>query len=198
MTIQHLILIFNLVFISLITPEEEVINWKITSDSLLEILGTTNVSKFQCENYSNSGTEYLTQRLTANHGEVGQWNGEVLITSTNFDCNNALLTKDFKKTIEVDQYPTIIVKFLSLIKESETVNQKNLTGEIEITMVGISKKYPISRVFLSKNGDNALFSGERKILLSDFNIEPPVKFLGVVRVQDSIMVNFSLVLEKQS
>lgn len=198
MTIQQLILIFNLVFISLVTPKEEVINWKITSASLLEILGTTNISKFQCENYSNSGTEYLTQRLTANHGEVGQWNGEVLIKSTNFDCNNSLLTKDFKKTIEVDQYPTIKVKFLSLTKGSKTSNQANLTGEVEITLVGISKKYPISCMFLAKNGDTALFSGERKILLSDFNIEPPVKFLGAVKVQDSVMVNFSLVLENQN
>ncbi|RAI94876.1 YceI family protein [Algoriphagus yeomjeoni] len=198
MTIQQLILIFNLVFISLVTPKEEVINWKITSDSLLEILGTTNVSKFQCENYSNSGAEYLTQRITANHGEVGQWNGEVLITSTNFDCNNSLLTRDFKKTIEVDQYPTIKVKFLSLTKGSETANQSNLTGKVEITLVGISKQYPISCVFLAKDGDTALFSGERKILLSDFNIEAPVKFLGTVKVQDSVMVNFSLVLEKQN
>jgi len=198
MPIQHLILIFNLVFISLLTPKEELINWKITSDSLVEILGTTNVSKFQCENYSNSGGEYLTQKITANHSEVGLWSGEVSITSTDFDCNNALMTKDFKKTIEVDQYPTIKVKFLSLTKDSETVNQENLEGEVEITLVGISRKYPISCVFLAKNGDNALFSGERRILLSDFNIEPPVKFFGTVKVQDSIIVNFSLVLEKQS
>lgn len=179
------------------SPKEEVINWKVTGDSMLEVLGTTNVSKFTCENYEYTGQEYLIQRIPDGQ-EVGLWSGEVKITSRNFDCNNALMTKDFKKTIEVEKFPTISVKFLGLTKESETATQKNLMGQVEITMVGISRKYDISCVFLASQNQSALLSGERRIQLSDFNIEPPEKFFGAVKVSDSIEVNFSLVLERQN
>lgn len=179
------------------SPKEEVINWKVTGDSVLEVLGTTNVSKFTCENYEYTGQEYLIQRIPEGQ-EVGHWSGEVKITSRNFDCNNALMTKDFKKTFEVEKYPTITVKFLGLTKDSESATQKNLNGKVEITMVGISRIYNISCVFLSSKDDSALLSGERRIQLTDFNIEPPEKFFGAVKVSDSIEVNFSLVLERLS
>lgn len=179
-----------------ISSKEEVINWKVTGDSMLEVLGTTNVSNFACENYEYTGQEYLIQRISEGQ-EVGQWSGEVKITSKNFDCNNALMTKDFKKTIEVEKFPVISVKFLGLTKESETATQKNLMGQVVITMVGISRKYDISCVFLASQENSALLSGERRIQLSDFKIEPPEKFFGAVKVSDEIKVNFSLVLERQ-
>lgn len=191
----YLLLIWS--YFSLVQPEEEMISWNVTADSMLEVLGTTNVSKFTCENYEYTGQEYLIQRITEGQ-EVGNWSGEVKITSKNFDCNNPLMTKDFKKTIEVEKYPTITIKFLGLTKDSESATQKNLNGKVEITMVGISRIYDISCVFLSSMDDTALLSGERRIQLTDFNIEPPEKFFGAVKVSDAIEINFSLVLEKQN
>jgi len=189
-----LILIWPILFNT--SPKEEVINWKVTSESMLEVLGTTNVSKFTCENYEYTGQEFLIQRIPEGQ-EVGQWSGEVRITSRNFDCDNELMTKDFKKTIEVEKFPTITVKFLGLTTESETLTQKNLMGQVEITLVGISRIYDISCVFLASQNKSALLSGERRIQLSDFNIEPPEKFFGALKVNDSIAVNFYLVLERQ-
>ncbi|MCE7055436.1 hypothetical protein LZF95_12180 [Algoriphagus sp. AGSA1] len=177
------------------TPEVfEVKTWKIDSDSVVEIAGSTNISSFRCESKQYQGGDMLTETYFPAL-DKSEWSGEITLETVNFDCFNALMTKDFRETLQMDQHPTIGVRFLKMIRESENINQENLRGEVEITLAGVSKIYPISCVFLAKNGRKALLTGERKLTFTDFEIDPPVKLLGTIKVRDSIEVNFGLVLE---
>lgn len=180
-------------------PTEEISEsriWEVSDESIIEIIGTTNVSSFLCASNEYEGKEILTESV-APDGNSTFWNGEITLKSQNFDCFNSMMTKDFLKTINSEEYPHIHVKFLNLIKESENINQENLRGEVEITLAGVSRTYPITCLFLAKNGKKALLSGERKLHFTEFEIEPPVKFLGAIKVNNILGVNFSLVLEEK-
>ncbi len=165
--------------------------WQISEESVVEIEGTTNVSRFRCESVKYSGEGILFEHISEDD-ERSLWTGEVTLKSKNFDCFNSLMTKDFRATINSDKYPLIRIRFLDLTNYSETENQENLRGEVEITLAGKSKIYPISCVFLSKNGKKALLTGNQKLSFSEFEIEPPIKFLGTVKVNDTLTVNFGL------
>lgn len=183
----------------MILPSEETLEskiWLVSDESVIEIIGTTNISSFKCESKEYAGKEILTESV-ATYGNLSFWNGEITLKSENFDCFNSMMTKDFQKTINAEEYPHIRVKFLNLIKESENINQENLRGEVEITLAGVSKKYPITCLFLAKNGKKALLSGERKLHFTEFEIEPPTKFFGTIKVNNILGVNFYLVLEEK-
>ena len=174
----------------------EVKTWKIDSGSVIEIAGSTNISGFHCESSKYQGHDILKETYFPDSG-ITRWSGVLTLNTLDFDCFNAIMTKDFRETLQTDDHPTISVRFINLIRESENINQENLKGEVEITLAGVSRIYPISCVFLAKNEGKALLSGTRKLTFTDFKIVPPVKFLGTIKVRDSIEVNFGLVLEEQ-
>ena len=46
------------------------------------------------------------------------------------------------------------------------------------------------------NGKTKKFNGEKSICLGDFNIDAPEKFMGMIKVQDEIQVNFEILFEE--
>lgn len=197
---MQILLLLVIAFCSLLNTTTEVSEaktWKIASNSVIEIAGSTNISNFRCESKSYKGGDILKETYFPDR-DISEWSGVITLKTVNFDCFNAIMTKDFRNTLQMEDHPTISVRFINLIKESTTINQENLRGEVEITLAGVSKIYPISCVFLAKNGGKALLAGERKLTFTDFELDPPVKLLGTIRVRDSIEVNFALVLEEHS
>ncbi|MEB2773885.1 hypothetical protein SYJ56_01115 [Algoriphagus sp. D3-2-R+10] len=195
---MQILLVLIIGFLSLLNTTNEafeVKTWKIDSGSVIEIAGSTNISNFRCESKKYQGGDVLTETYFPDR-DMSEWSGEVILQTINFDCFNAIMTNDFRETLQIKDHPTISVRFLNLIKDSENINQENLRGEVEITLAGVSKIYPISCVFLAKNGGKALLAGERKLAFTDFEIDPPVKLLGTIKVRNSIEVNFGLVLEE--
>lgn len=193
------LLLFFISFITLLdhtTEDPKVKTWRIASGSVIEIAGSTNISSFRCESSKYEGGDLIKETYYPAKNS-SEWSGSIHLKTVNFDCSNAVMTKDFRETLQMESHPTISVRFHKLIKESENINQVNLHGEVEITLAGVSKTYPISCVFLAKNGRKALLTGERKLTFTDFEIDPPVKFLGTIKVRDSIEVTFGLVLEEQ-
>jgi hypothetical protein len=196
---MKIVLLVLITYFSFFYPKSEVADvkiWRIGSDSVIEIAGSTNISSFRCESNEYQGGNVLRETYFP-ESDISEWSGEIILKTVNFDCFNVIMTNDFRETLQMGQHPTISVRFLNLIKESENINQENLRGEVEITLAGVSKIYPISCVFLAKNGGKALLAGERKLTFTDFEIDPPVKLLGTIKVRDSIEVNFGLVLEEQ-
>lgn len=196
---MKILLLLILTYLSSPTTTTEVFEvktWKIDAGSVIEIAGSTNISTFRCESNKYNGGDILTE-IYFPARDKSEWSGEIVLQTINFDCFNQMMTNDFRETLQIEDHPTISVRFLNLIKESENINQENLSGQVEITLAGVSKIYPISCVFLAKNGGKALLSGERKLAFTDFKIDPPVKLLGTIKVRDSIEVNFGLILQEQ-
>jgi len=102
------------------------------------------------------------------------------------------------ETFKSDTYPNITYTFNNAdvkISESRTVSMET-TGKL--TMAGASKSVPISaHGKVLPNGDLQL-TVSKKIKMTDFNMEPPVMFLGTIKVGDEITVNFDFVLSQNN
>lgn len=101
--------------------------WKVSQDSVIEVVGSTNVNKFQCNSLRYSGEDQLISVFYPDK-KVTEWSGEVVILSKNFDCYNNIMTKDFQETVLADEHPEIKVRFIQLKKHATSREEKQLDG----------------------------------------------------------------------
>lgn len=100
------------------------------------------------------------------------------------------------ETFKSDKYPYIKYSFSNAevkMNKSRVVSMETIGN---LSMAGVSKSVPISAYGkLLPNGDLQL-NVSKTIKMTDFNMEPPVMFLGTIKVGDEITVIFDFVLSK--
>jgi hypothetical protein len=66
---------------------------------------------------------------------------------------------------------------------------------VTISIAGVSKKYDITGRIEDLNSNDHLLVGTINISLADLEIEPPVKFFGLVKIKDEVIVKFGISLK---
>ena len=193
-------IVFNVILLILswfLSPREELNTtvWKVSEGSKVEVLGSTNVNQFGCVSQNVGSKDQLISVFDPKKSEM-EWNGEFVIQSKKFDCNNSFITSDFQETVKAEKFPEIRVKFTQLKKISANSPAQTLEGKVEITLAGITKRYPSSSSLTSDKSGVSLLKGKQTLLLSDFGLKPAPKLLGTVKVNDTITVNFLLILKE--
>ncbi|WP_417236657.1 hypothetical protein [Bizionia paragorgiae] len=193
---------FNKFIISLILIVSTVLTFKgsvsesasvvITEKSTLLINGKSNVNSFSCvydiEKIKNPiRVHYAVEDNTINFEQT-----TLFLETTCFDCGGNGINRDFRKTLNTDDYPEIA---LSLKAVELKPQGASLNAYIDIKIAGISRLYTIP-IKLKKKG-NIMISGDLKLKLSDFNLKAPNKLFGIISVEDTIEIVFNLELEKQ-
>ncbi len=102
------------------------------------------------------------------------------------------------ETFKSDEYPYIIYTFNNAVVKINESNDVSMETTGKLTMAGVSKSVPISaHGKLLPNGELQL-TVSKKLKMTDFNMEPPVMFLGTIKVGDEITVSFDFVLYKSN
>lgn len=166
--------------------------WLVSGSSQLEISGATNVNTFQCYSVNYRGEDIMTE-VTHREGH-STLHGEIVMKSTGFDCQNAMMTKDFAKTVKAVEFPEISIRFVGLTPETFSSQEKVLNGRVEITLAGSCSIYPVTCSVRSEGQDVKYLQGRRQFRFSDFGLEPPQKLFGAVQVKDAVWVEFNLKL----
>ncbi|HSJ67185.1 MAG TPA: YceI family protein [Anditalea sp.] len=187
-----LFIIWSILFIDP-TNSVERVRWIVSEDSRLEIEGATNINKYNCSLVDYSGADVLIQDDEAGVGNMS-WAGDIVMKANNFDCFNPMMTKDFLKTVQADEYPEIKIRFLELTGSRDPLQKEAFYGKVDITIAGVTKRFPVSCQLVSLKENYKKLVGSQSFTFTDFGIDPPVKFLGTVKVKDEIKVNFELFL----
>ncbi|MCG2793465.1 MAG: hypothetical protein L6262_07975 [Weeksellaceae bacterium] len=144
-------------------------------ESFFKINGSTNVNNFHCVNnkfkIDGSALSFSEKHLP-----------NIILKVTDFDCGNRMMTKDFQKILNAEQYPDLTIKFINFIK-----TETNFIAIVEVKMMNKSKRYNIE--FILQN--NKLI-GRKNVKFSDFNIIPPKKMGGMIVVKDDLDLTFCL------
>lgn len=169
--------------------------WQVTSESRLEIAGETNINEFHCLSVNYLGENTL---LETKNEETGQQeiSGDIVMQATGFDCHNTIMTKDFAKTINANEFPEIKISFIKLQRTMPKKENQQLSGQIAITLAGKTRTYAVSCVVREESDKGKHLEGNRSFRLSDFGLKPTQKFFGAVKVKDSVSVDFHLLLKK--
>jgi polyisoprenoid-binding protein YceI len=100
------------------------------------------------------------------------------------------------KTIKADTYPKITFKLVSSVITPVRKNVFLIKATGTLTIAGTSKTI-LMQVNGSMNGDNSITcSGQQKIKLTDFNIQPPSFMMGAMKVGDDLTIQYGLTFKK--
>ncbi len=157
----------------------------------VSIQGSTNVNEF-------SFLQLLNERESPIRFHTQEGYITIQIPAHNFEASNPLMYNDFINLIKADEYPYIAIRFHYNPYELYEKNGQTsaIDSEIYITLAGEEKKYKIPG-HIRLCHDRALrIMGDIKINLDDFHLQAPSKFMGMVKVNNEVFVNFGLKMEQ--
>jgi hypothetical protein len=150
------------------------------------IKGKTSFGRFSCTYQNGHDQDTVSFSKIANAESLM----ELSIPVASFDCGNRMLERDFGKTLKYEEFPSIEVR----LDDFKQVG-KQYFGDIWIKLTGKEMKMERIPFTLMKNekGENILYS-EINISLDYFELSPPKKLFGLIKVQDELMIELSLKL----
>ena len=179
-------------------PGKRLVHWVVQQSSTLQITGKTNLASFGCAIKGYHQKDTITYLETLNTTGSVALKGSLHIPVNDFDCNNKGLTKDLRKTLKSVAHPDVVIDFISLERLpvfSTTVDKMN--GSIGVTIAGVKKRFIVEYTIRRMNGSIHL-NGSRNFSFAEFNLVPPQKLAGMIKVKDMFLVDFRLVLQPVS
>jgi hypothetical protein len=163
-----------------------------TCSNYINITGSTNVNRFEFRLAFP-----LHQVFSVDPSDLkDQYNQDmykIYLPAKSFKADNQLILRDFLTLIKADLHPDIIIGVgYSQLLDFHLGNNPEIQY-VRITLAGVTKVYPVA--FLADVcSDNLVYvRGHKNIRLTDFGIQPPEKFLGLVKVENEVLINFGFV-----
>lgn len=178
--------------------DKETINYSIGQDSELNITGTSNVTDFCCSSRQSFPQGDLTYEWV-NASRIAINNARLVIDANTLDCGRKPITKDFKKTLKVDQHPDIIF-LLHEIAMRDDLGQQNdewswAIADTEIILAGCSNHKFMDVQFKMESDNSIKLRAFQRLCVSDFGLESPKPMLGIIKVEDEVDVEIAMTVK---
>ena len=156
---------------------------KIEKESEIVIKGKSNVNRFTCEYTTiiSEGSNNITYNVVDDSYIITD--AVLKISSKAFDCGGRLINKDFNELLQTEEYPHILIEPTRIKKENNTY-----TVTTDIQIAGKEKTYSFE--MLHNKGDN--YIGVLSLNIEDFEMDPPNKLMGIIKLDPHIDINFDL------
>jgi hypothetical protein len=153
----------------------------------LKIKGSTNINKFDFS-YSNhqSEAQRIFEPVLRDDKIV-----ELRIPVCYLETDNKLMQKDFYDLLEADKHPYIKIQIeeQKVLRALESSTQRL---EFRVTLAGVTKYLTFDLTSI-RTGENTWFLESKKsVMLKQFDLQPPKKLGGLVRVDQKVIVNFGM------
>lgn len=171
--------------------DEELMAVLVSSESSLEINGSTNLNTFNCTLNFEAIDAIVTTNYFKNGNKINFRNTALKLENNCFDCGNRMMNKDFRKMLNSDVYPYVTLELQEIAVNP--LNRKEVYAYTIISMAGVSKTYsiPLNVQFESRIDVTGCLS----LKLTDFGITPPRKALGFIMVSNDFDINLDLRIE---
>lgn len=164
-------------------------------NSEIIILGTSNVTDYQCQLYDLSNNTHIQISSAVFDHTVKLHNAIVHLESNGFDCEKKMMTSDFYQAIKGESHPTISVAFHQFTLVDAIENhpiQEQIPAKISIQLAGVTNYYSLPLSSLSIKPDELTVTGSVGLLMTDFDISPPTALFGAVKTADEIVIEFKI------
>jgi len=176
-------------------PAPPLLKFIIQRGSSLSIDGRTNINKFACEisDYSHADTLTITKNQNDNTVEMM---GGLTVNIEGFNCHNAAINADLRKTLNTAAFPTMLIRFISMNKfPALSPIGDQVIGIAEIELAGVRKRVELTYTFKTDENKKVVLQGIKSVKFSDFNLIPPKKLGGMIQAKDNLDVLFYLDLK---
>ena len=159
----------------------------------ISITGHTNINSFFLKYTGNEGVVKSVKKDDISDPKKA--NSVISIPVNEFTFSNALMKKDFLKMIKAKEYAAIPIQFKGIKDPTLFKDGDKQLVAVDITIAGVTKSLNICCRIDKINNNQYKLSGSKSLLLTDFNLKPPTKCLGIVKVENEIQIEFNLKLD---
>jgi hypothetical protein len=150
------------------------------------------VHDFKCDVIGYASSDTIIFNESINNVKHIPLKGSIKIDINTIDCHNFIITRNFRNTLKSEEFPLLVVKFLSLDHiPNLSSNKDHIQGIVEIELGGVSKKFEILYK-IQKNGKFLVLNGQRNFIFSDFELQAPTILGGLVKIYNKFNVEFNL------
>lgn len=167
--------------------------WVIEKTSSLAIDGSSNVNEFTCSIREYLQCDTLWNTIDAGRKRMTFRKSKLNVEIRRFDCQHKYITADFRKMLMADTYPFLTIEFISL---DELKTGGMVRGIVDIELAGRKKRMEIIYSCALNGPKNLTLKGEKIMKFTDFQLEPPRKLGGLIRINEDIKVHFNLNFRK--
>lgn len=183
-----ILVIYSAIFLNFVESGimYEAYNKNVSCSGYIKILGSTNLNSFELEYSFGDNPVFF-----AVSDEGSPVRSSILnIPVEEFRGQSPVMERDFYALVKSERYPEIIIRFHG-IRDSSLEAGKNIV-KVGITMAGITHEYDILCAVRTKRTGDICLTGKKSIKITDFRLDPPVKFFGIVKMGEYIDVDFSV------
>lgn len=163
--------------------------YDLLENSTISITGSTNVNHFVCSNTyiekQDKDQPFSFAKTKVGYDLEGV---KLLISSEDFRCKIPGMAKDMKELLQADNFPFVGFE----INHIQLPGGKYGTASATLTIAGV-ESIGLIDFEVEKVGNQLKIHGSTPLFLSSFNIEPPTKMLGMIKVQDQIEIEFDII-----
>lgn len=159
-------------------------------ESSLKIMGTSSIHDWHEVAEEQSG------KINFNNVETGQIEKITInIAAESLKSGKRGMDKNTYEALKTDKYKTISFQ---LTEVKKTVSKDNGVFDVnaigDLTIAGVKKT--ISLDFTLSVADSKIkLTGEKKIKMTEFNIEPPTALFGTITTGDELTIEFSTIFK---
>jgi len=119
----------------------------------------------------------------------------IMIPVKEFKCTNKSAYKDLLTLLKAEQYPILEIDVPLNPEMKYNSSDTVINQSVFINVAGVSKKYDINCKISNVSPEVQLLNGTARLKLTDLEIVPPVRLLGLVKVHDEIIIDFAFCLK---
>ncbi len=177
------------------SPDQLTSRWIVTKQCSLRVDGSTNVNNFSCIISNINSPDTLSFQRRTDSESVGM-SGSLKLDVRTFNCHNPVMTADLRKTLKTQEFPHMLIKFISLSRfPVNSTKAYPLSGSVNIELAGITRRYKVAYTVSPAPKNQLILTGVREINFSDFNIVPPRKLGGMIQTNNKLLAEFNLTMQ---
>lgn len=162
-------------------------NFQVVTGKSVIIDGVTSFGKFACNYHTSSEKDTLSFDIKTTHGTPVM---DINLPVNQFGCGHKMLDRDFNKTLRSEDYPFIHVLVEQFFKEGDAY-----FSSLRLKLVGKELYMEKLPFVLIEEPHGKYLKAEFNLNLKYFDLTPPKKFLGLLKVHEELNIRLQLSLD---
>jgi len=167
----------------------------IQASSTISLKGTSTLHDFECSTKTIEGT------IEIDHTGYVFTSANISIPVYSLHSSSASMDDNMYDALKAKQYPKIQFSLLTtdstqLVRSGTTDSALNLRGNL--TIAGKQKLIDLPAYVVKHENGTITVHGIKKLLMTDFGIDPPTFMLGVLKTGNEVTIEFSLDLKESN